>query len=139
MKAFISNNDQIENLPPFDECTLGFGNNLLQNRLQSVSQNFSSNLLDSSHKAYGPEILERDSTRNLWNKRNKRNIQTLLKHFSSMKVRKYLHNVQVQNLPTSLEESHSKTIRTRRFVTIHSEHYLPNLLLLKGSLQPTCL
>jgi len=47
-----------------------------------------------------------------------------------------IHNVYFEHLPTSLEETYSKTIRTGSLVTVKGFYHLINLNLLEGSLQP---
>jgi hypothetical protein len=48
-----------------------------------------------------------------------------------MKLMEHPYNIFFDHSPTNLEESHSKTIRTLRLITIHTFHHLKDLTLLK--------
>jgi hypothetical protein len=63
-------------------------------------------------------------------------LRLFFKYTSSVKIVEDIHNVYFEHLPTSLEETYSKTIRTGSLVTVKGFYHLINLNLLEGSLQP---
>jgi hypothetical protein len=78
---------------------------------QPIGKNFSDDLINSTHKTNKPEILKINTPIFIQDASNEHGIKASFKLTTSMKVMDP-HNACPDHFPSSLKESHRKTIRT---------------------------
>jgi len=69
-------------------------------------KDFDNDLINSTHKTNRPEVLKINSPIFLHDESNKHGIKASFKLTTSMKVMKHPHNVCLDHISASLEESH---------------------------------